>query len=60
MRILVIFAFSSISGHAGGELALKVTFRRGKPAEYRGWSPAGEALDAAQAQALYEQLRRAD
>lgn len=46
--------------HAGGELALKVTFRRGKPAEYRGWSPAGEALDAAQAQALYEQLRRAD
>ena len=46
--------------HPGGELALKVTFRNGRPAEYRGWSPFGETLDAASAQALYEQLRRVE
>jgi hypothetical protein len=46
--------------HTNGKLALKVTFRDGRPAQFRGWNEAGETLDDLAAQALFEQLRRAE
>ena len=46
--------------HPNGTLALKVTYRKGRPAEFRGWSEGGEPLPSDLAQALYEHVRKVE